>query len=216
MRSGRSRRAAAAQLAAKGVDPRPRSRCCRRDEGGELAAALVLARRRRIGPFRPGQHRMKRPAARTRRAGPRRVPAASGAPRTCHRPRSGRGAGQPAPSLKPSGCVSALGCRLTDRTWGRFRSRLVGQHLDVAGDLASVLDLQAAAAGSAQHLAGGAHDQAPRAVSVPSIVPAISASSTSISPLKMPPGDMASSVAWIMVASTVPSTTRRSASCTVP
>src|ERR1700733_12548655 len=56
----------------------------------------------------------------------------------------------------------------------------------------------------------------PRAVSVPSIVPAISASSTSTSPLKMPPGEIASSVAWIMLASTVPSTTRRSASCTVP
>ena len=56
----------------------------------------------------------------------------------------------------------------------------------------------------------------PRAVSVPSIVPAISTSSTSISPLNTPPGEMASSVAWIIVASTVPSTTRRSASCTVP
>ena len=32
----------------------------------------------------------------------------------------------------------------------------------------------------------------------------------------MPPGEIASSVAWIMVASTVPSTTSRSASCTVP
>ncbi len=56
----------------------------------------------------------------------------------------------------------------------------------------------------------------PRAVNVPSIVPAISASSTSISPLNIPPGDIASSVAWIMLASTVPSTTSRSASCTVP
>ena len=112
--------------------------------------------------------------------------------------------------------VPGLCGRFAHRTRRRFGSRLVGQHLDVAGDLPAILHLQAAAAGGAQHLAGGAHEQEPRAVSVPSIVPAISTSSTSISPLKTPPGEMASSVAWIMVASIVPSTTRRSASWTVP
>ena len=29
-----------------------RARCCRSEEGGELVSALILARKRRIGPFR--------------------------------------------------------------------------------------------------------------------------------------------------------------------
>jgi regulatory protein len=54
LRSGRSRRAATAQLAAKGVDAATAQSVLPSDEGSELAAALVLARRRRIGPFRTG------------------------------------------------------------------------------------------------------------------------------------------------------------------
>src|SRR5271166_7211986 len=48
------------------------------------------------------------------------------------------------------------------------------------------------------------------------MVPAISASSTSTSPLNTPPWLIESSVAYILVASTVPSTTTRSACSAVP
>jgi len=54
LRAGRSRRAVAAQLAAKGVDPATAQAMLPDDSGTELAAALVLARKRRIGPFRTG------------------------------------------------------------------------------------------------------------------------------------------------------------------
>jgi regulatory protein len=54
VRSGRSRNAAAAQLRAKGVDPVTVQTVLREDAQTELAAALVLARKRRIGPFRRG------------------------------------------------------------------------------------------------------------------------------------------------------------------
>ncbi|HSZ90372.1 MAG TPA: RecX family transcriptional regulator [Acetobacteraceae bacterium] len=54
VRAGRSRRAAAAHLAAKGVDPETARAVLPADDESELAAALVLARRRRIGPFRSG------------------------------------------------------------------------------------------------------------------------------------------------------------------
>jgi regulatory protein len=54
LRAGRSRRAAAAQLAAKGVDAATAQSVLPADAQSELAAALVLARRRRIGPFRTG------------------------------------------------------------------------------------------------------------------------------------------------------------------
>ncbi len=54
VRAGRSRRAVAAQLAAKGVDPALARAAVPEDEATELAAALALARRRRIGPFRSG------------------------------------------------------------------------------------------------------------------------------------------------------------------
>ena len=51
-RSGRSRRAIAARLVAKGIDPE-RARAVLPDgDGGELASALILTRKRRIGPFR--------------------------------------------------------------------------------------------------------------------------------------------------------------------
>jgi regulatory protein len=54
-RAGRSRRAVAAYLAAKGVDPETAAIAMPPSEESELAAALVLARKRRIGPFRQGQ-----------------------------------------------------------------------------------------------------------------------------------------------------------------
>jgi regulatory protein len=55
VRAGRSRRAAAAHLAAKGVDPATARTALADDDTTELAAALVLARKRRIGPFRLGE-----------------------------------------------------------------------------------------------------------------------------------------------------------------
>lgn len=54
LRAGRSRRGAAAQLGAKGVDPATAQAALPDDAETELAAALVLARKRRIGPFRAG------------------------------------------------------------------------------------------------------------------------------------------------------------------
>ncbi|MDR3539042.1 MAG: RecX family transcriptional regulator [Acetobacteraceae bacterium] len=51
-RAGRSRRAIAAHLAAKGVDTELARSAAPDDPDTELAAALSLARRRRIGPFR--------------------------------------------------------------------------------------------------------------------------------------------------------------------
>jgi regulatory protein len=53
VRAGRSRRAVAAYLAARGVDPGTVATAMPALES-ELAAALVLARKRRIGPFRTG------------------------------------------------------------------------------------------------------------------------------------------------------------------
>jgi regulatory protein len=50
--AGRSRRAAIAQLAAKGVDAGLAQTVLPEDPDTELAAALVLTRKRRIGPFR--------------------------------------------------------------------------------------------------------------------------------------------------------------------
>lgn len=54
VRAGRSRRAVTAQLIAKGIDPASAQSVLPYDELSELAAALVLARKRRIGPFRSG------------------------------------------------------------------------------------------------------------------------------------------------------------------
>jgi regulatory protein len=54
VRTGRSRRAISAYLAAKGVDPEIAAAAMLDPERSELAAALVLARKRRIGPFRQG------------------------------------------------------------------------------------------------------------------------------------------------------------------
>ena len=54
-RAGRSRQAVAAHLAAKGVDRALALAAVPDDPDTQLAAALALARRRRIGPFRPGE-----------------------------------------------------------------------------------------------------------------------------------------------------------------
>jgi regulatory protein len=52
IRAGRSRRAIAAHLAAKGVDGETARAVLPVDEETEVAAAVALASRRRIGPFR--------------------------------------------------------------------------------------------------------------------------------------------------------------------
>jgi len=54
VRGGRSRRAVAAHLAGKGVSREIARAALAAEETDDLAAALVLARRRRIGPFRVG------------------------------------------------------------------------------------------------------------------------------------------------------------------
>lgn len=53
-RAGKSRVAAAAHLTAKGVDATTTAAALATDPEAEFAAALVLAARRRIGPFRAG------------------------------------------------------------------------------------------------------------------------------------------------------------------
>lgn len=51
LRGGKSRRAALAHLAAKGVDAETAAAALPEEEGAELDAALAFCRRRRIGPF---------------------------------------------------------------------------------------------------------------------------------------------------------------------
>ena len=66
-RSGRSRRAIAAHLAAKGVARETAAAALPEEEGAELGAALAYCRRRRIGPFavmpQEGEARLKALAA---------------------------------------------------------------------------------------------------------------------------------------------------------
>jgi regulatory protein len=69
VRGGRSRRAVAAHLAAKGVGAETARTALEAEETGELAAALVLTRRRRIGPFRVGDGDRLRELAILARAG---------------------------------------------------------------------------------------------------------------------------------------------------
>jgi regulatory protein len=69
VRGGRSRRAVAAHLAAKGVGAEIARAALEAEETDELTAALVLARRRRIGPFRVGDGDMLRELAVLARAG---------------------------------------------------------------------------------------------------------------------------------------------------
>lgn len=52
-RAGVSRLGAAARLVAKGIDPAQARAALSDDPDEELGAALILARKRRIGPFRP-------------------------------------------------------------------------------------------------------------------------------------------------------------------
>ncbi len=54
LRAGVSRRGAVARLAAKGIAPDQALAVLPEDQDSELAAALVLTRKRRIGPFRAG------------------------------------------------------------------------------------------------------------------------------------------------------------------
>ena len=68
-RAGRSRRAIAAHLAAKGVPPETARSVLPEDASGELAAALLLARRRRLGPFRAAPLPPDDPAAARREQG---------------------------------------------------------------------------------------------------------------------------------------------------
>ena len=53
--SGRSQRAIAARLMAKGIDPAQARAVSPSGEETELVSALILARKRRIGPFRRGR-----------------------------------------------------------------------------------------------------------------------------------------------------------------
>ena len=53
IRSGRSRRVIAAHLAARGVDNETAAAALDADAADEWTAALLFARRRRLGPFRP-------------------------------------------------------------------------------------------------------------------------------------------------------------------
>ena len=103
VRAGRSRRAIGAHLAAKGVGAEPQRHML--PDGAtdtEFAAALVLARRRRIGPFRARRSTgRRRTASRTGDLRPRRLSAIGRRPRAGHRSIRGRGAGQPTPPLKP-------------------------------------------------------------------------------------------------------------------
>ena len=69
VRGGRSRRAVAAHLAAKGVGAETARAALEAEETDELTAALMLARRRRIGPFRVGDGDRLRELAVMARAG---------------------------------------------------------------------------------------------------------------------------------------------------
>lgn len=55
VRGGRSRHAVAAHLAARGIDAATARAALPEDAETELAAALALARRRRLGPFRTAE-----------------------------------------------------------------------------------------------------------------------------------------------------------------
>ncbi len=68
LRAGRSRRAVSAHLAAKGIKAELAKQVLPQP-GDELAAALVFARRRRIGPFRTGDADKQRELGALARAG---------------------------------------------------------------------------------------------------------------------------------------------------
>jgi len=99
-----------------------------------------------------------------------------------------------------------------------FGARPLGQHLRLTRNLAAILYLQAAEACGPKHPAGGAHHQATprgqRAIDRTGDLGVFPLDLTLT--VNIPPGETANSVAWIILASTIPSTTSRSASCTVP
>jgi regulatory protein len=71
-RAGRSRRAVAAHLAARGIDSETAQTALPDNPEAELAAALAQARRRRLGPFRtapPDPARLQKELAALARAG---------------------------------------------------------------------------------------------------------------------------------------------------
>lgn len=67
-RAGRSRRGIAAHLAARGITQETLGAALPDDPETELAAALALARRRRLGPFRPAAQAAAADAPESRRA----------------------------------------------------------------------------------------------------------------------------------------------------
>ena len=116
------------------------------------------------------------------------------------------------PGAGPRGQASAG----TGRGAGPGWTGLCPEHLHLAGDLAAFLDGQAAAARDADDAAGGAdHQRAARGQRAVE-----GAGDLGILDLDLAAEDAGlatdSSVAWIIWLSTVPSTTRRSASLTVP
>jgi regulatory protein len=66
---GRSRRAITARLMAKGIDPERARAVLPEGDNAELASALILARKRRIGPFRTGEPDRNRELGAMARAG---------------------------------------------------------------------------------------------------------------------------------------------------
>ncbi len=67
VRNGKSRRAIAVHLASKGIDPNTARAAISTDPEDELRAALVLARRRRLGPFARDEGELDREQARSSR-----------------------------------------------------------------------------------------------------------------------------------------------------
>jgi regulatory protein len=67
--SGRSRRAITARLMAKGIDAERARSVLPEGDDAELAAALILTRKRRIGPFRTGAEDRNRELGALARAG---------------------------------------------------------------------------------------------------------------------------------------------------
>ena len=67
--NGRSRRAIAGRLVAKGIAPEQARAALPAEEGSELVSALILARKRRIGPFRRGAQNLSRELGVMARAG---------------------------------------------------------------------------------------------------------------------------------------------------
>ena len=67
--TGNSRRAIAAKLMAKGISPDRARAVATKDDATELVAALILTRKRRIGPFRAAAHDHNRELGVLARAG---------------------------------------------------------------------------------------------------------------------------------------------------